>query len=174
MTRPNYELVKRKLFLSMLLIALLALPALAVVVKQLYSAGLRMGSRGVGSAILIINQGNQPNPPHYLIRTFAYPNEAVVKVGLESVNGSWGLDPYGNPKQVVLCKNGDDFADDCTYGSDGNLYIEGDIIGPMYGLAGIDGIQFLDSLLRAVGQASNIKVVLNNGDLGSGVLVRQF
>lgn len=170
MERSKSDRTKGGLIFWILLIASLAIPASAAIKKELYSARIMSGGRGVGSAMLVhSNQGN----PEYMVRTNAQPNQSVVKAGLQSVDGSWGVDIYGSPKQIVLCENGG-VSGNCTYASDGNLDITGVVNGPMLGLAGVSVSQFVNSLQRNVGQTTNIKVVLNDGNLGSGPFARVF
>jgi threonine dehydrogenase-like Zn-dependent dehydrogenase len=137
-----------------------------VIKKQLYTARLADGGRGVGSAALIVRSGEEGIDLNIMVRTSSLPGGVVDKVGLTSVNGSWA-------GQVVICETGG-IAGNCNYAPDGNVSHDASITPTMINLAGITPGAFFDSLIVPAGQPSNVKVVLNDGDLGQGTLVRAF
>jgi hypothetical protein len=155
----HMERFKSGIVFWVLLIVSIALPVSAqkAIKKQLYQANISVGTIGKGSATMLLSQG----APEFMARTYAYPNSSVTRVSLVRDDGSW-------PGEVVLCENGG-LAGDCTYSTDGNLDIEGAINGPMLGLAGITGAQFLNAL-----QNDHMKIQLNGGGLGVGTFIRVF
>jgi len=141
-----------------LLFVTLALPLSAQTTfkKMLYQAKITVGVTGTGSSVL------QPTPSGYgvMVRTHAYPNYTVDKVALRI---------SGDSREIVLCKNNDAVADDCTYASDGNLDLEGVVNSSALIIAGVSGAEFRNALT-----AETMTIELSDGGLGVGTYIRIF
>lgn len=149
------ERLRRGLTFWLLLLVALALPATAQtpVKKILYQAKIKVGVTGKGAAQITV----KPSGYEYFVFTHAYPAQQVTRVSLL---------PEGDAWEVVLCGVGE-LAGECTYDTDGNLLIEGPISPTMFILANVSGKTFSDAL-----RAETVRVILNDGSLGSGVFVR--
>jgi hypothetical protein len=147
------ERMKAGVMFWVLLLVSVAMPASAqkVVKKQLYQATIAVDTMGKGSSTILVSTSS----PEYLVRTYSYPDQSVTRVALAPVDNAW---------ELVLCDNSG--AEACTYGADGNLDLEGFIVGPMFP-PGLTGAIFFQTL-----QDGNLTVQLNGGVLGSGTYIR--
>jgi hypothetical protein len=156
--------VRRGLVFWVLLLVSVVLTASDTVVKKVaYQAKITVlneatGNRtGVGGAFLWV----RPDGTDYMVQTHAYPDLSVTKVLLTPEQGSG----YGE-WQVILCEQGGPTGD-CQHDAEGNLDIDGAIVGLMLSAAGTDAPTFFGAL-----RAGKLTVTLNDGSKGTGTFVR--
>jgi hypothetical protein len=151
------RLKRSSLFWTLLVVAVMLPAGLLATGKRLYHANISDATgAGKGTAVIVARPGSW----EYLAKTFALPGGAVNQAWLAPSDGSW---------QIALCTNGGPVEDDCTYGADGNLEIEGPISATMLIAAGVTGRQFHGALT-----GGDLAVVVSDGStaLGWGYFVR--